>query len=164
MDAVQWLHIAFRNVPATYVKNCFRKAGFPFERKDDEKIIDSTDECGDVLALLNEVNLDVVSWTDYIKIDSNVATEADTIEDFLQNFTVNHSIVDFVNESDQVEDPVCQPQPVSTAEAIACLERLKAYALTTSNANMLQDMYALVESVNCDMLTKKKSQTQYNYC
>lgn len=132
LDAIIWSNMAWNNVTAECIQNCFKKAGFghgiiidDFEAEDDLPL----SVIKEMQIIKDQICLDQVEMTDFITCDTNVITEdLDDLENHLS--------------SSSEED---EPEIVEEGD-IEKLNIKEAYELTKklyTNAVYLQDTYAI---------------------
>lgn len=142
LDAIYWINDSVKSVSISCVINCFRAAGFDFEKFGQEELI-NTAEVVEMLALL-QPDLNAI---EYIHIDDDVHTEDDLIE-----VTSNDDVEESDEEENGDEDEPCK---ISTKECLLNLIKLKNHFIAEGKPEISTSLLHMIHEVQLDFASQK---------
>lgn len=160
LDAIYWIHEAVEEMPKTVVPNCFKKAGFVFEKQQCEIADDGNGPLRELRVVLQRIqsNTDnVVSAEEFVNFDDDILTESETF--FESNKT--NIISETVNQSDDSEsdDDDTADNDVTKFDALLCIDQLKAYACKEGLDSLYAKIAECANIVNDAIISKHSKQS-----
>ncbi|KAH8018826.1 hypothetical protein HPB51_012330 [Rhipicephalus microplus] len=136
IGAIHLLEYSWRQVEATTVQNCFKRAGFSVCAGDVDDASDTIDQTSDIVdeackTLLAEVLerqgvTEGISFPDFRDADSDVQTSPDMSDEAIVATVVEVSPND-IDEDDMESDNTVDPGP-TVAEAAHCVSVMRVFA------------------------------------
>jgi hypothetical protein len=137
LDALIWIAEAVKQVSPETVKSCFQKAKLMLGVNEDVEI--SSNNTENLQEALNYANFGNIRAEDYVKIDMDVATEADLND--INQFIEDQQQVEEQDRELQLEEEEC---PITESivkvysDALKHLKGLENFALTRSNSDLFE--------------------------
>lgn len=146
MDAIQWLSLAYNNVPPSCVPNCFRKAGFPVASNRERDY-----EEADLLRHLPGFENGDVMPSDYVSIDEHACTEdeVNTLDALIGSAIEHDDMIELSSDEEDAYEEAVAPKQLTVAEAMHHMSAIKQFEMDTNNAALVENIYktcALVQA------------------
>lgn len=167
LDAIYWIKEAIDKMPRTVVPNCFRKAGFIFNQNevvqnDENELLSNLRAVMEQIKNANTTNAFDMSVEDFICFDDIIMTE-DEREFTMRkdDETQTSNLSDDDNDDDDPDDDARAENntAVSHAEALKCLDRIKAYACKEGLELLLNKTAECANLIHDNVFTKQTKQT-----